>query len=217
MKDEILKEWKLWTQFIQQWEREIDKIKDKDQDGKVSFWDYNKDYAVPYVVDIRGEDIWLKFMLFGKEYSFKTERNDRLLYHLSFKDPGSYPGGRFLSVPKNQSVIDFNYSRNLLCAYSNKYTCGIPPNTHPLPIVAGEKNFKKTSLLENILRKTTAFNIGKDGEDIMINPKNTDRQIRVSQKTELPELLDLIWGEGVERGKKEKRDQVKQFMGTENM
>lgn len=73
------------------------------------------------------------------------------------------------------------------------------------------------SLLENILRKTTAFNIGKDGEDIMINPKNTDRQIRVSQKTELPELLDLIWGEGVERGKKEKRDQVKQFMGTENM
>ncbi len=156
-------------------------------------------------------------MLLGVLYSFKTERNTELVYNLSFKDPGSYPGGRFLSVHKNQSIIDFNYSKNLLCAYSDKYNCGIPPNTHPLPIEAGEKNFKKTSLLENILRKTTAFNIGNDGEDIMIHPKNTDRQIRVSKTIELPELLDLIWGEGVERGKKEKRDQVKQFMGTQNM
>lgn len=217
MKDEILKELELWTQFTQQWEREVDNIKDKDQEGKVSFWDYNKDYAVPYVVDKTGEDIWLKFMLLGKEYSFKTERNTALVYNMSFKDPGSYPGGRFLPVPKNKGIIDFNYSRNLLCAYSDNYNCGIPPNTHPLPIKAGEKNFKKTSLLENILIKTTAFNIGNDGEDIMINPKKTGRLIRVSKKTEIPELLDLIWGEGVERGKKEKMDEIRSFMGTENM
>ena len=214
MKDEILKD---WENFTKQWEREVDTIKDKDQYGKASFWEYNKDYAVAYIAEKIQGDTYLRFVLLGVLYSFKTEKNTELVYNLSFKDTGSYPGGRFLSVSKNQSIIDFNYSRNLLCAYSDKYNCGIPPNTHPLPIEAGEKNFKKTSLLENILRKTTAFNIGKDGEDIMIHPKNTDRQIRVSKTIEFPELLDLIWGEGVERGKKEKRDQVKQFMGTQNM
>jgi len=56
----------------------------------------------------------------------------------------SYGGGRFLdlSIPKEDSlIIDFNLLYNPYCAYSDRYSCPIPPaiNTLNVAIEAGEK------------------------------------------------------------------------------
>ena len=56
----------------------------------------------------------------------------------------TYGGGRFLDarIPKNDALlIDFNLSYNPYCAYSERYSCPIPPteNTLKVSILAGEK------------------------------------------------------------------------------
>ena len=56
----------------------------------------------------------------------------------------TYGGGRFLDarIPKNDTLlIDFNLSYNPYCAYSERYSCPIPPteNTLKVSILAGEK------------------------------------------------------------------------------
>lgn len=56
----------------------------------------------------------------------------------------SYGGGRFLdlTIPKDEFlIIDFNLLYNPYCAYSDRYSCPIPPavNTLNVAILAGEK------------------------------------------------------------------------------
>jgi uncharacterized protein (DUF1684 family) len=62
----------------------------------------------------------------------------------------TYGGGRYLDLEttdiQNDSVIlDFNKAYNPYCAYSNGYSCPIPPKENHLAvsIEAGEKTFGK--------------------------------------------------------------------------
>ncbi|MDJ0756023.1 MAG: DUF1684 domain-containing protein [Ardenticatenaceae bacterium] len=74
---------------------------------------------------------------------------------LPFKDAtnGSetYGAGRYMDnhrpglwVHGESLIIDFNYSYNPYCAYSEAYSCPLPPreNWVAVPIRAGEKNFE---------------------------------------------------------------------------
>lgn len=58
----------------------------------------------------------------------------------------TYGGGRYLDVDIPQAdsmIIDFNYAYNPYCAYSDRWSCPIPPDENSLyvHIRAGEKNF----------------------------------------------------------------------------
>jgi uncharacterized protein (DUF1684 family) len=70
---------------------------------------------------------------------------------IPFRDATSgretYGGGRYIDLPENTSGIydlDFNEAYNPYCAYAKTYSCPLPPqeNTLPLPIEAGEKNYR---------------------------------------------------------------------------
>lgn len=62
---------------------------------------------------------------------------------------GSYPAGRFLDVPRPDSlgrtVVDFNLARNPDCAFSPASPCPLPPpgNRLPLAIPAGERALER--------------------------------------------------------------------------
>jgi len=69
---------------------------------------------------------------------------------INFKDAssahGTYPGGRFLHVPRPTDVaqpvtVDFNLAYNPPCAFTPYATCPVPPrsNTLPVSIHAGER------------------------------------------------------------------------------
>ena len=82
------------------------------------------------------------------EYSKIDEfKNDLFLPFTDFTSgDGSYGGGRYidLKIPENDLiVIDFNKSYNPYCAYSQRFSCPIPPeeNDVSLRIEAGIKNF----------------------------------------------------------------------------
>jgi len=70
----------------------------------------------------------------------KEEYKDYLF--LPFKDAtngfGSYGGGRYLDLEKPKEgkfmVIDFNKAYNPYCAYSDKYSCPVPPRENHLDI-----------------------------------------------------------------------------------
>ncbi len=71
-------------------------------------------------------------------------------YFLPFRDATSgkatYGAGRYLDLPpahNGKVVVDFNYAYNPYCAYSDHYSCALPPveNWLQIPIEAGEKNF----------------------------------------------------------------------------
>lgn len=60
----------------------------------------------------------------------------------------TYGGGRYLDVEIGKSdklVLDFNLAYNPYCAYTDQYTCPLPPRENDLStaIRAGEKNFDK--------------------------------------------------------------------------
>lgn len=68
-----------------------------------------------------------------------------------FKDASSgdltYGAGRYLDAEiKNDSeiLLDFNLAYNPFCAYDEKFSCPLPPETNNIdfPILAGEKNYK---------------------------------------------------------------------------
>ncbi len=77
-------------------------------------------------------------------------------FFLPFKDgtngKETYGAGRYLDdhrpaiqrLDKNRLQIDFNYAYNPYCAYSEHFSCPLPPrdNWLKVPIAAGEKNFK---------------------------------------------------------------------------
>jgi uncharacterized protein (DUF1684 family) len=59
----------------------------------------------------------------------------------------TYASGRYLDLEEqggNDYELDFNMAYNPYCAYSEEYTCPIPPaeNKLPVKILAGEKNYK---------------------------------------------------------------------------
>jgi uncharacterized protein (DUF1684 family) len=72
-------------------------------------------------------------------------------FFLPFTDATSgketYGAGRYLeleSVGQERYKVDFNLAYNPYCAYSDEWSCPIPPqeNKLPIPIEAGEKNYK---------------------------------------------------------------------------
>ncbi|MBI4426166.1 MAG: DUF1684 domain-containing protein [Candidatus Kerfeldbacteria bacterium] len=71
-------------------------------------------------------------------------------YFLPFRDATggkeSYPAGRYLEPDMVNGTlhVDFNYAYNPYCAYSERYSCPLPPaeNWLPVPIRAGEMKFK---------------------------------------------------------------------------
>ncbi len=70
---------------------------------------------------------------------------------LPFKDATSaketYGAGRYLELEplgRDKYAVDFNMAYNPYCAYSNQWSCPVPPleNTLSAPIEAGEKSYK---------------------------------------------------------------------------
>jgi uncharacterized protein len=98
------------------------------------------------------------------EFDFSGFRNKLLLLEvidagpdmgklfLAFGDGTSaestYGAGRYLDISKTQGAntitLDFNKAYNPYCAYSEKFSCPLPPseNLLTIPIQAGEKNYE---------------------------------------------------------------------------
>lgn len=81
-------------------------------------------------------------------FHFSTRKDYKDYLFVPFRDATSgketYGGGRFIDtrIPEsNVLVLDFNLNYNPYCAYSERYSCPIPPpeNTLNVSILAGEK------------------------------------------------------------------------------
>lgn len=100
------------------------------------------------------------FTIDGKEFSLEIyqsqdpekdpEYKDYLFLPFTDQTNGfaSYGGGRYidLKIPTGNTIeIDFNHAYNPYCAYSDRYSCPIPPRVNFLQteINAGVKAFKK--------------------------------------------------------------------------
>ncbi|MDP5139347.1 MAG: DUF1684 domain-containing protein [Spirosomaceae bacterium] len=102
-----------------------------------------------------------RFKLNGKKQKLAVYRSSALLNHplyknylfIPFKDKTNgaetYGGGRYLDlymkdVSGSEIVLDFNKAYNPYCAFSEGYSCPIPPQENHLKISveAGEKNFR---------------------------------------------------------------------------
>ncbi len=100
------------------------------------------------------------FMLNGKEFSLEIYQNQSLMKQEEYKNHlflpftdetngfESYGGGRYidLEIPEGDTIeIDFNKAYNPYCAYSDRYSCPIPPRVNFLKteINAGVKVFDK--------------------------------------------------------------------------
>ncbi len=79
---------------------------------------------------------------------FNSRKDYKEYLFIPFRDATSgketYGGGRFLDakIPKSAAIIlDFNLNYNPYCAYSERYSCPIPPpeNTLKVSLPAGEK------------------------------------------------------------------------------
>jgi|GEM_PF-1552522 len=88
------------------------------------------------------------FKINGQKHSLTvySDNNGDTEKYLMFKDltsgTSSFGGGRYLKTPdlKQPSIkLDFNYSKNPLCAYSKAWNCTIPDDSIPIEIQAGEK------------------------------------------------------------------------------
>ena len=73
-------------------------------------------------------------------------------YFVPYRDATSgdetYGAGRYLDIDPNPDgtvTIDFNLAYNPLCAYSDAFSCPLPPveNWLAVPIRAGERDFTK--------------------------------------------------------------------------
>jgi uncharacterized protein (DUF1684 family) len=96
---------------------------------------------------------YANFMLNGNQQQLlllkSDEPGDNQLF-IPFADATSarqtYGAGRYLDVPLPQGntlLLDFNKAYNPYCAYSDKYSCPLPPpeNMLGVPIQAGEKTY----------------------------------------------------------------------------
>jgi uncharacterized protein (DUF1684 family) len=97
-------------------------------------------------------------------FTFEIEgRSLKLIAYKSAEDPSApslfvpfsdqtsgretYAAGRYLDLEEqggDDYELDFNMAYNPYCAYSEEYTCPVPPveNKLPVSILAGEKNYK---------------------------------------------------------------------------
>ena len=98
----------------------------------------------------------LVFTLDGRELRIEAlfESDERRELFLMFKDrtngDATYGAGRYMYVPvpgDGRVDLDFNKAYNPPCAYTDFATCPLPPSQNwlPVPIEAGEKNYKSTS------------------------------------------------------------------------
>jgi hypothetical protein len=99
----------------------------------------------------------LRFEVEGQEAALTVYSDDdgRDLF-LPFRDATSgkesYGSGRYLDshrpglrrLPGGKLEVDFNYAYNPYCAYSEQYSCPLPPpeNWLVVPVRAGEKSYK---------------------------------------------------------------------------
>ena len=98
----------------------------------------------------------LSFTIAGQDAQLTVYSEDGKDLFLPFKDKtngvNTYGAGRYLDNNRNaiwqevegKWMIDFNYAYNPYCAYSNAYSCPLPPNENwlSIDIEAGEKAFK---------------------------------------------------------------------------
>lgn len=95
---------------------------------------------------------YAEFTLFDKNQKLLILENvsDETLF-LAFGDETSaettYGAGRYLDVKhdgSNSITLDFNLAYNPYCAYSDKFSCPLPPreNLLSIPIEAGEKTYQ---------------------------------------------------------------------------
>jgi len=94
------------------------------------------------------------FVIDGKEYKLNVYQNQKYketlflpFYDLTNGDT-TYGGGRYLDLPypkRGKIKIDFNRAYHPYCAYSDRYSCPIPPveNRLDLKILAGVKLAEK--------------------------------------------------------------------------
>lgn len=110
--------------------------------------DYRKYGSV--VFSVNGENVAL-YLYKNLRFVNHPEYKDYLF--LPFKDDTNddttYGGGRYLDfktsdIQNNEILLDFNKAYNPYCAYSDGYSCPIPPIENHLVIAvkAGEKDYK---------------------------------------------------------------------------
>lgn len=102
----------------------------------------------------------LVFVLGGDTLSLAAYQNLELMRNPLYKDYifvpftdesngfDTYGGGRYLDINRPASdslIVDFNHTYNPYCAYSDGYSCPIPPkeNSLKISILAGAKTEKK--------------------------------------------------------------------------
>jgi len=100
---------------------------------------------------------WFEFEYLGQTHRLKIIRllprkpGAEAHLFLGFWDTTSgettYSGGRYIDLEADSSgtyLVDFNYAYNPFCAYSDRYSCAIPPleNRLPFALEAGEKKYK---------------------------------------------------------------------------
>ncbi|MEX0587248.1 MAG: DUF1684 domain-containing protein [Patescibacteria group bacterium] len=92
----------------------------------------------------------LGFTVAGQPAELTLYQAESGSYFLPFRDATSgnetYGAGRYLEVEEKdgQFELNFNYAYNPYCAYTEGYSCPLPPleNWLKVPIRAGEKNYK---------------------------------------------------------------------------
>jgi uncharacterized protein len=88
-------------------------------------------------------------------FKYVDESADKNSLFLPFADASNgqdtYSMGRYLDIDvaqvrANQVTIDFNMAYNPYCAYTDEFSCPLPPpeNRLPLKVMAGEKAYLKT-------------------------------------------------------------------------
>ena len=101
--------------------------------GRFTFQVYGEDAALTVYSDTHGHDLFMPF-------------------RDATSGPQSYGAGRYMDshrpglrqLPGGRLEVDFNYAYNPYCAYSEAYSCPLPPaeNWLTVPIKAGEKMYK---------------------------------------------------------------------------
>jgi len=100
------------------------------------------------------------FKIHGEKHVLQIYQSQQLLLTEEFNDylflpftdesngSSSYGGGRFIDLKvtdQDTIIIDFNKAYNPYCAYSDRYSCAIPPKVNHLntEILAGVKAYKE--------------------------------------------------------------------------
>lgn len=93
-----------------------------------------------------------RFEVAGEQVSLVLYDTGQPGYFVPFRDKTSgvdtYGAGRYLDIEPNRDgtvTIDFNLAYNPLCAYSDAYSCPLPPaeNWLSVQITAGERSYSK--------------------------------------------------------------------------